>query len=191
MHKINNIRRLLVVVASLATLFVAGTIAFRMHRASAPERKVPKLPLKVDIALQGVHYTETRQGVKRWDLSAQKAEYNKDSDSTTLSGVRLVVFGNAQIGELTVSAERADYKNATRDVTLSGNVHGKSTTGMEFSTPSVSFIAAKSQLRTAERVRFSDGGLHLEGVGMEFQTQTRRLKLMKDVTALYQPRGVR
>ena len=191
MHKLNNIRRFLVILASITALFVVATITFRMHQGGAPARKVPKLPLKVDVSLQRVHYTETQLGKKRWDLSADRAEYNKDSDSTTLSGVRLVVSGTAPTGDLQVTADRADYHNSTRDVLLSGKVHGISGSGMEFSSTRVTYLAAREQLVTSEPVRFKDGGLLLEGVGMEFHTQTRRLRLMKDVSAVYQPQGAR
>jgi LPS export ABC transporter protein LptC len=191
MHKLNNIRRFLVILASITALFVVATITFRMHQGGAPALKVPKLPLKVDVSLQRVHYTETRLGVKRWDLSADRAEFNKESNSTTLTGVRLVVSGEAATGELQVTAQRAEYQNGTRDVLLSGNVHGQSAGGIDFSTSRLSYVAARSQFETKEPVRFSDGGLLLEGVGMEFQTQTRRLKLMKDVSAVCRPQGAR
>ena len=191
MHKLNNIRRFLAILASLTALFVVATIAFRMHQAGAPGLKVPKLPLKVDVSLQRVHYTETKLGVKRWDLSADRAEYNKDTDSTALSGVRLVVSGKPPAGDLQVTADHADYHNATRDVELSGKVRGTSGSGMEFTTSRVTYVAARSQLESSEAVRFQDAGLLLEGVGMEFQTQTRRLKLMKDVSAVYRPQGAR
>lgn len=191
MHKLNNIRRLLVILASLTALFVVATIAFRMQQEGAPARKVPKLPLKVDVSLQRVHYTETRQGVKRWDLSADRAEYNKDTDSTTLTGVRLAVTGEASLGELLVTADRAEYHNGTRDVLLAGNVHGRTGSGIEFSTSRLTYIAARSLLETSEAVHFSNGTAQLEGVGMQFQTQTRKLKLMKDVSAVYHPQGAR
>ena len=191
MHKLNNIRRFLAIVASLTALFVVATIAFRMHQAGGPARKVPKLPLKVDVSLQKVHYTETKAGVKRWDLSADRAEFNKETDSTTLSGVVLVVAGEAATGELRITADRADYHNGTRDVQLSGNVRGRSGSGIEFSTSRLNYVAARSLLESGEHVQFSDGGMQLEGVGMEFQTQTRRLRLMKDVIAVYRPQGAR
>jgi len=192
MHKVNNIRRFLVILASATALCVVGIIAYRMHQDAAPTRKVPKLPLKVDVSLQRVHFTETKKGVKRWDLSAERAEYNKETDSTTLTGVRLVVNGKSSAGDLEVSAEHAEYRNSTRDVTLSGKVLGKSGSGLEFSTERVTYLAARSQLVTDRPVRFTDGGLlHLEGTGMEFQTQTRRLKVLQDVSAVYRPQGAR
>jgi LPS export ABC transporter protein LptC len=191
MHKLNKIRRFLAITAVLATAFVAATIAYRMHQGHSPKRAIPKLPLQVDISLQRVHYTETRQGVKRWDLSADRAEYNKQSDTTSLTGVRFIVFGVKSTGELKITADRADYNNASRDVVLTGNVHGQGSKGFEFSAPTASYLAARSVIESKDRVRIVDAGLELEGVGMEFQTQARRFKLMKDVSAVYRPQGAR
>ena len=191
MQKLNNIRRFLAILAVLATLLLFATIAFRMQTASPPKIEVRKLPVQVDVSLQKVHYTETTQGVKRWDLSADRAELNKQNDLTVLFGVRLVVAGGTHTGELLVTAERADYNNATRDVTLLGNVRGQSSKGMQFSSARVNYVAARSQLVTGERVRLLDAGLELEGVGMEYDTRTRRFKLMKDVSAVYRPQGKR
>lgn len=187
MHKLNNIRRFLVIVAALTALLVVATIAFRMQREGGVAGKVRKLPLNVDVSLQRVHYTETRQGVKRWDLSADRAEYSKDKETTILSGVRLVVAGKGKTGDFTVTADRADYQNETKDIQLSGNVHGASASGMDFTTSRLNYVAARSQLETDQAVRFKDGGMLIEGTGMEFHTQTRRLKLMKNVSAVYQP----
>lgn len=188
MHKLNNIRRLLAILASLAALFVVATIAFRMQRAGVPARAVRKLPLQVDVSLQRVHYTETKGGTKRWDLSADRAEYNKQTDTTSLTGVRFVVAGEKGAGELQITADRADYRNGTRDVRLVGKVHG-SGSEMEFSTSRLTYVAARSQLETGAPVSFRDAGLQLEGVGMEFHTQTRKLRLLRDVSATYRPQG--
>ena len=191
MYKLNNIKRFLAVLASLAALSVVATIAFRMQRGGAPARGERKLPVQVDVSLQKVHYTDTKQGVKRWDLSADRAEFNRETNATNLIGVRLVVPAAGATGELQVTADRAVYHNGTRDVLMDGNVKGKSGKGMQFTTSRVAYVAARSQLETDALVRFSDAGLQLEGVGMVFHTQTRRLRLMRDVSAVYRPQGAR
>jgi LPS export ABC transporter protein LptC len=191
MQKLNNIRRLLATLAVAATASLLLTIAFRMHKEAPPPSKLLKLPVQVDASLQRVHYTETTQGVKRWDLSADRAELSKQNDITRLFGVRLLVAGAPPTGELLVTAKQADYNNATRDVTLLGSVQGLSGNGISFSSARVNYLAARSQLQTGERVRLVDAGLELEGVGMEYDTQTRRFRLMKDVSAVYRPGGKR
>ena len=191
MHNLNKIKRFLAILAALASLLVIATIAFRMRQGGPSNKGIPKLPVQVDVSLQRVHYTETKDGVKRWDLSAERADYNKDTDTTSLTGVKMVVAGGADTGDLQITADRADYHNGTRDITLIGNVHGVTSKGMEFSAPRVNYVAARSLLETGERVHLVDVGLDLEGVGMEFQTQTRKFKLMKDVSAVYRPKGGR
>jgi LPS export ABC transporter protein LptC len=179
------------VLAVLTSLLVIATIAIRLRQGKAPESGVAKLPVQVDVSLQKVHYTETKDGAKRWDLSAERADYNKEKDTTTLSKVRLIVDGGDAVGELQVTADRAQYHNNTRDVVLEGNVRGVGSKGIEFSAPRLTYLAARSLLQSADRVHFKDAQLELEGVGMEFQTQTRRLKLIKDVTAVYRPQVAR
>lgn len=190
MHKLNNIRRFLATAAVLASLLVIATVVFRMQRTGGPNLAVPKLPVQVDVSLQRVHYTEIKKGVKRWDLSAARAEYNKRSEMTMLTGVRLQVAGTAG-GDLLITADRADYHNATNDVSLAGNVHGQSSKGLQFFSSRVNYVASRSLLETGERVRLVDAGMELEGVGMEFQTQTQKFKLLKDVSAVYRARGVK
>lgn len=191
MNNFNNIKRFLGLAAVVASLLVVGTILLRMDHGMVPKLPVRKLPLQVDISLQKFHYTETKQGVKRWDLAAEKAEYNKKKDQTSLAVVRLTVAGGAKFGDLVITADRAEYHNGTRDVVLSGKVTGMSSKGIRFSASNVSYLASRSLLVSEERVRFSDGGNELEGVGMEFQTQTRRFKLKKDVSAVFRQQEAR
>lgn len=185
MHNFNNFKRFLGVLAVAASLLVIATIVFRMQREAAPRLAVRKLPVQVDVSLQKFHYTETKQGVKRWELYADRAEYNKEADTSYLTGVRMLVHGAGGVGDLEITAQRAAYRNGTRDIALMGDVRGKSSKGYGFSAPRVDYIAARSLLKTAERVRLTDIGSQLEGTGMEYQTQTRKFKLMKDVTAVY------
>jgi lipopolysaccharide export system protein LptC len=72
-------------------------------------------------------------------------------------------------------------------VVLTGNVVAKSVSGMEFTTGRVEYIAAGSMLRSADRVKFTDGNLTVEGVGMELMVDTKRLKIMQQVNASFTP----
>lgn len=189
MHNFNNIKRFLGILAVAASLLVIATILFRMQQEVAPKLSVRKLPVQVDISLQKFHYTETKQGIKRWELSAERADYNKKTDISYLTGVTLLVHGSGGAGDLQITAQRAEYHNGTRDVALVGNVQGRSNKGYGFSTPRVEYIAARSLLKSSERVRMTDIGSELEGTGMEFYTQTRKFRLLKDVSAVYSQGG--
>lgn len=189
MHNFNNFKRFLGILAVVASLLVIATIVFRMQQEVAPKLSVRKLPLQVDVSLKNFHYTETKQGLKHWELTAERADYNKQADITYLSGVEMLVHGKGGLGDLRITSQRAEYHNATRDIALIGNVQCKSAKGYGFSAPRVNYVAARTLLETSDRVRLTDIGSELEGTGMEYYTQTRKFRLFKDVSAVYRPGG--
>jgi len=178
-----NARRLLAVVIVLVGGALVATIVLKVSSGKRTPPVLPGLPKNVEISLNKIHYTETRDGVKKWDLVADAVEFDKEREITSLKNVRLVVAGDRQTGDITVTADRAEYDNKSKDVRLNGNVVARSTTGMEFTTGKAEYDAAGGVLRTTDRVRFVDKRGTLEGVGMELVTGTRNLKIRHDVTA--------
>ncbi len=178
-----KIRRLLAVIILLAGGALMATIALKVLPGKHLSPTLPGLPKNVEISLQKIHYTETRDGVKKWDLLADTAEFDREREVTRLKGVRLVVTGDRQTGDITVTADRAEYDNKSKNVRMDGHVVARSATGMEFTTGWAEYNAAGGVLRTTDRVRFVDKQITLEGVGMELVTGTRNLRLRHDVTA--------
>ncbi|MRR07622.1 MAG: LPS export ABC transporter periplasmic protein LptC, partial [Deltaproteobacteria bacterium] len=148
---------------------------------------LPALPRNVEISLSKIHYTETKNGIKQWDLFADKGEYDKARDVTRLAGVRLVLHERGKGGDITLVSDQADYFNASKDVSLAGNVVAKSESGMEFTTGRASYQSNRSLVVTDDRVRFTDGGMSVTGVGMELSVKTRQVRIMRDVTATVAP----
>ena len=87
------------------------------------------------------------------------------------------------MGDITLTAPRADYHNITRDVRLDGRVIAKSSSGMEFTLENAEYIATRSVIVSSGRVRFTDGKLTMEGVGMEFKPETKNFRILTGVTA--------
>lgn len=187
MLKLNKIRLLLALVIVLAGISLVVAILLEVYREKRPGERLSRLPKNIDVSLQKIHYTETKNGVRKWDLLADKAEYDKGREITRLTGVRLTVDGDRTTGDIILTADRADYHNKSRDVSLSGNIIAKSRAGMEFSTSHAEYVAARSMIKTADRVRFTDGKLTVEGIGMELMTDSRSVKILRDVTATVRP----
>lgn len=183
MLKLNNIRRFLALAIVLAAISVVVAITLKVQQGKAPAETLHRLPVNVDVALQKIHYTETKAGVKKWDLLADQAVFDKKSEIVHLTGVCLLVAAGGKMGDITLTSDRADYDSKSKDVKLVGNVEAKSVSGMRFTTESAIYVANRSLIKTADRVRFSDGQLDLDGVGMELMTVTKNLRIMKDVTA--------
>ena len=189
MIKSNKIRQLLALFVVVSIISLTATIAVKIYLGRGTAELLRKLPKNIDVSLQKIHYTETREGVKKWDLVAEKADYDKSREVTRLTDVRLVVAGNGSTGEITLTAPVADYHNTTKDVTLNGQVEARSVSGMEFTTSDVKYIAASSLLKTSNPVKFTDGKLTLEGVGMEFKPATKNVRVLSKVTANILPRA--
>jgi len=189
MTKSNKIRQLLALLVVAGSLSLAAVIVMKIYQGRETKELLRNLPKNIDVSLQKIHFTETKEGIKKWDLVADKADYDKKREITHLSGIHLVIAGDGTTGDITLTAPRADYHNITRDVTLDGKVVAKSASGMEFTTNGASYIAARSVILTSSRVKFTDGKLILEGVGMEFVPETKNVRLLNSVTAHFTPRA--
>ena len=187
MIKSNKIRQLLALFVIATSLSIVAVIAVKLYRGRGTAELLRKLPQNIEVSLQKIHFTETRDGMKKWDLVADKAEYDKKGEVTHLTGVRLVVAGEHATGDITLTAPRADYHNVSKDVTMDGNIVAKSASGMEFTASNATYIAARSMIVSSDRVSFTDGKLKLEGVGMEFMPQTKNVRILNKVTANIMP----
>jgi LPS export ABC transporter protein LptC len=183
MRKLKKIRHLLALAIIVAIFSLVAAIAVNMYQGKRSARTLPRLPQNIDLSMQQLHYTETRNGVKKWDLLADKAEYDRKSDLTRLTGIRMVIAGDRRFGELTLTADRGEYHNTTRDVRLIGHVEAKNATGMEFKTGHLTYSAARAVLQTTDRLRFTDSSMTVEGVGMELMTEKRNMKILSGVIA--------
>jgi LPS export ABC transporter protein LptC len=187
MIKSNKIRQLLALFVVATSLSIVVAVVVKLYRARGTAELLRKLPQNIEVSLQKIHFTETRDGMKKWDLVADKADYDKKGEVTHLTGVRLVVAGENAMGDITLTAPRADFHNATKDVRMDGNVVAKTASGMEFTATDAAYIAARSLIMTSGRVSFTDGKLKLEGVGMEFMPKTKNVRILNRVTAKIMP----
>jgi lipopolysaccharide export system protein LptC len=182
-----KIRQILAIAIIAAILAIAGAIALKAYRGMRSGPVLPSLPKNIDVSLQKIHYTETKAGVKKWDLVADKAEFDRVGDVVRLAGIRLEVAAGGKTGDIVLTSDRGDYFTKSKNVDLVGNVTAKSGSGMEFVTDRVSYLAAKSLIRTVDPVRFSDGNMKVQGIGMEFFVETKTLKILSKVTADFVP----
>ena len=110
-----------------------------------------------------------------------------DPPSATKSPSVGGVAAGGKIGDITLTAPRAEYHNITRDVRMDGKVIAKSSSGMEFTTEDAEYIAARGVIVSSGRVTFTDGKLTMEGVGMEFKPETKNIRILNGVTANIEP----
>ena len=112
-------------------LFAAGVIilagiiflAVYYHMAPKTVKKtiLPAIARQLEFELNNAHYTHSKSGRKRWELTAAKAQRNKGSDNIILTDIHVILF--ATDGSQTViTADRGSYNTNNNDVTLTGHI---------------------------------------------------------------------
>ena len=182
-----TIRRLLAVVIVLTSVSLAIAIILKVYRLSRPARALRRQSPSIELSLQQIHYTESDGSVKKWDLYAASADFDKDRNVTRLTKIRLVFPKDGTRNEMTLTADRAVYDNAGKDVHLSGNVLAGDGKQLRFATDRLSYIAARSQVTTQDRIEFVDGPLTVRGTGMSLSTATGSAHVLHAVTATIAP----
>ncbi len=184
MLKPNKIKLLLALCIAVAGIWLTVEIVLKTHQSKGPVEMLKQLPKNIDISLQKIHYTDTKDGEKRWDLVADKVEYDRNVDYTYLKNVRMEIFPKGKdSGKVTLVAERATYHNKTGDVEVAGRVKADNDAGMRLETDHLSFDSSRSMIYTRDRVKFTDHGLIVEGTGMEFMLKAKSVRVLNDVTA--------
>lgn len=191
MRNSNKIRRVLAVTVIVAATYIVVVIALKFHRVKDPADILADLPKNIDLSLKKVHYTNTKDGALQWDLVARKVDYYNDRGVIRFSEPEMIMFGKGGSGNYILKADSADYYKDSGDVKLAGNVTATTEKGMKFTTGHIEYRESRSLVTTTDRVRLVDGNLSVEGTGMELRVDTRKLRVLHNVTAVVKARKKR
>ncbi|MDD2320169.1 MAG: LPS export ABC transporter periplasmic protein LptC [Geobacteraceae bacterium] len=184
MQKFNKIKQVLAVVVIVAASYLMVVIALKYHRLKGPADMLSDLPKNIDLSLQKVHYTNTKDGVLQWDLLARKVDYYNDSGVIRFAQPEMVLFSKGGSENYTLKADTADYHKKSGDVMLVGNITATSESGMTFSTGHLDYNSSRSLVSTDDHVRLEDTSLSVEGTGMELRVDSRNVRVLHNVTAV-------
>ena len=180
-------RKILAAAIVISSVALVAYIAVQVGKEKRAQEPPALLPKNVDVAMDQLQFSEVKDGVKKWDLTADKAEYEKAKELTRLARPKMTLPAAEGHEAMVVTADKADYFNATRDVKLFGNVALNSEKGLRFTTERAEYVAAKSQIISNDRVRVIKGGLTVNGIGMDLSTVTRNIRIRSNVTAVIVP----
>lgn len=190
--RMDNKLRIKWLLSALALLLIiwGGSVLLSRSGAKQPSGQQAPSENAPAAAMEGMRATEFRQGVKRWDLTAKRAEYDKQSELTVLSGVSLTVAGKKSFGPVTLVAAQAEFLNVSKNLRLPAGVTGSGDRRLRFSAGQAVFSNASSLLTARDHVRYEDELLRVEGEEMEFNADTRELRLKRQVRATIYPQAV-
>jgi LPS export ABC transporter protein LptC len=162
-----------------------GVVGFFLWQALAPVSGKKDLPASPDAAadlkLNRVHYTETREGMKEWELEAASAVYYREKDTIVLEKVRGIFYGKNQESYVLVG-ERGRFNTQTKEIEVYDGVEIDSSHGYHMRTKSLKYRADQRELTTSDPVEIKGPDMQVEGVGMVVELNRESLKILGGVT---------
>lgn len=174
--------RLLLGVLILASLALVGGIVWYATEPFKGKMMSPKEPASAaDLKLDRVRYTETRQGVKEWELEADSATYFKDQNTVNLEKVKATFFGKNRETYVLVG-KKGKFNTQTKEIEVFLGVQIDSSDGYRMRTQSLKYQPDKRELSTPDRVEMSGPQFHVDGIGLIVELDRQRLKVLSQVT---------
>jgi len=176
-------RHLLILVAIVLLAYVVLHI-YRNLPGSGGEQ-VDDAPVRQgsDLELSDIAFTETEDGLPVWSLKADSANYSKSGQAVDLEKMEVTFYAPDRSARATLTADRGAVELGTREVTALGDVRVVTGEGARFRTEELRYLHAKRKLMTDDPVEFDFRGAQIQGKGMEYLLDERRLTLLSAVTA--------
>ena len=166
-------------------------VALMTWRTMAPstEKKGPVPDSKADLKLDRVHYTETREGVKEWELEATSAQYFKEESAVLFDKVKATFF--AKEGQkYALVGDRGKFNPQTKEIEIFDGTRLESSDGYQMRTRSLKYQSGKRELSTADAVEIDGPQLRVEGIGLIVDLDRQWLQVLRQVTTtLSQAKG--
>jgi len=162
-----------------------GAVGFFVWQALAPAPGDKHPPAKSDVAadlkLDRVHYTETREGMKEWELEAASAVYYREQNTLALEKVRATFYGKNQETYVLVG-EKGRYNTETKVIEIYDGVKVDSSLGYQLRTQGLRYQADQRELSTSDPVEMKGPDMQVEGVGMVVELNRHCLRILGGVT---------
>jgi LPS export ABC transporter protein LptC len=141
-----------------------------------------------DLKLDRLRYTETREGVKEWELEASSAQYFKEEGTIVFDKVKATFFGKNQETYF-LEGEKGRLNTQTKAIEVFDGVKLKSSNGYQMSTRSLRYQADKRELSTADPIEMSGPDGTITGIGLIVYLEQQRMKILNQVTTILIPAG--
>jgi LPS export ABC transporter protein LptC len=174
--------RSLVGIIILGSLGGVGIFVWQILTPAPGDKHPPaKADAAADLKLDRVHYTETREGVKEWELEAASAVYYREQNTLALEKVRAIFYGKNQETYVLVG-EKGRYNTQTKMIEVYDGVTVDSSLGYQLQTQGLRYQADQKELSTSDPVEMKGPDMQVEGVGMVVELNRQCMKIFGGVT---------
>ncbi|TRO84092.1 LPS export ABC transporter periplasmic protein LptC [Trichloromonas acetexigens] len=156
------------------------------YRERAPEELIEALPQNVDIVVKGIDYTETRDGLRRWHLLADSADYSVKDGFTLIRDVFMTFFDEQGEQIATLKSQTGELHTESKEVTARGEVVVESVRGYFFYSDYLDFSEAARLITTDAPIRMLSDEMELTGTGLKFDVDKHAYQVLGQVKARIQ-----
>lgn len=183
MPNTRQIRRILAVVIVASTVALVVAILFRQFRSTPPETAPKSISPEVDMSLSKLTFSEMKGNEKLWDMTAERADYDKEAALAKLTGVRTEIY-DGKAGGVTITSKTGRYHETQRLVIMQEKVHAVTKKGMVFDTEQLEYRSGPGLVTTNRPVKVVDGRLTLTAQGMEMSLHQEEVRFRGAVHAV-------
>ena len=141
--------------------------------------------------MEKIKLTEIQDGVKKWVMIADNADYLRDKDKIYINNVWVEVYGKElekETDDIIITGDKGFIGVKERDLTLAGNVHAK-TADYEFTSEFVHYDPKTRILTAPGPVKIQGPRLYMEGKGMTFDLRNNKLDVAEHKVTKLQVKG--
>ncbi len=143
----------------------------------------------IGVKVEGLNYSNTRDGRTIWKLRAKKATSFKSKESMVLEGIDLLFYPkNAK--PFSMKSHDGTFNERKKVVLARGNVVVSSPTGFILKTERLLYDSDAGRITSTEPVFISQGEMTVRGVGFKVDVESGNLAIEKNVRAVISVKGL-
>ena len=173
---------LLFIVVSLAAIFGASYVKYRVRKALPIDAKSIEFAAGGGIKAEKVHYTGTRGGRTEWELEAETAAYSETDETTRLTDVEVLFYAESG-ADFKLSSKLGSYDAASGLIDVSGAVTVVSSDGYELKTERLGYSETTRKISTDSRVVIESERMKVVGNALVIDMDSEKLSLFNGVKA--------
>jgi len=188
MNSNRTLRNFLVAGILLLSCALVATILLRYRGHDLPDA-ADLAPVRADLSLEQVDYTETRDGKAVWTLRADSAAHDCSQDRTQVENIHLVFFRQDRLGDMELTAKTGEWRAQQGELDVRDEVVVHSQVGYTCYADRLTYSEKDRMIRTDGPVRLVGGTMEIRGTGMELDVDHNRVRLLSDVWSRWLPPG--
>jgi LPS export ABC transporter protein LptC len=164
-------KQIKIIIISMISIALATVIfIFVKYRNTIRDAQelIAKVPAGVNLSIDEIHHTATRNGKKEWRLDADSAQYMDKKKQVLLKMLSMTFYLEDQ-SELNLTADSGVLMTSSKDVVVNGNVVVKSS--------DAHFSTDKMHYRHDQRMLYAESPVKIKGNDFQLTAESMRLDL--------------